>query len=304
MDLILHHFDISPFAEKIRLIMGLKKLSWRSVQIPFVMPKPDLTALTGGYRKTPVLQIGAEIYCDTHRMARELERRFPTPTLFPSGNSGMAMALGHWSDTRFFEPGAGLAMGVNTNIPEPILKDRKAFFNFMNFDTLAEQVPHLYGQLVAQAELVEEQLSDGRKFMFGDQPGWADINAWFPVWMSRANVAPVAEYFAPYKKMALWEARMVAIGHGTRAEMEATDALAIARDTPAAPGSGVAAGEPLSLAADDSVVVEPDDYGRVPVSGKLITLNRHEISINRSDDHAGNVNVHFPRAGYRVQRQG
>src|SRR6185369_1531695 len=73
-ELILHHYDISPYAEKVRLIMGLKRLAWRSVQIPVVMPKPDLTALTGGYRLTPVLQIGADIYCDTRTIARRLER--------------------------------------------------------------------------------------------------------------------------------------------------------------------------------------------------------------------------------------
>ena len=56
-ELILHHYAMSPFAEKIRAILGYKGLSWRSVDIPVVMPKPDLTALTGGYRKTPVLQI-------------------------------------------------------------------------------------------------------------------------------------------------------------------------------------------------------------------------------------------------------
>jgi hypothetical protein len=64
-ELILHHYPTSPFAEKARLLLGFKGLSWRSVHISPVMPKPDLTALTGGYRKTPVLQIGADIYCDT-----------------------------------------------------------------------------------------------------------------------------------------------------------------------------------------------------------------------------------------------
>lgn len=302
MELILHHFDGSPFAEKARLIMGLKKLAWRSVQIPMVPPKPGLTALTGGYRKTPVLQIGAEIFCDTRRIARELERRFPVPTLFPGGNAGMAMALGAWSDTRFFEPGAGLSMGVNTGIPEPILKDRFAFFNFMDFTTLGAEIPHLFGQLLAQAELVEEQLADGRAFLFGDQPGWADINGYFAVWMCRGNIAAVQEYFAPYLCMAAWEARMAAIGHGTRTELDATEALAVARNTAAQPGTGVAPGEPLDLEAGMDVIVEPDDYGRVPVRGRLITLNRREIGINRDDERAGNVNVHFPRAGYRVRR--
>ena len=92
-ELILHHFDWSPYAEKVRVLFGIKGLAWRSVQIPMVMPKPDLTALTGGYRKTPVLQVGADIYCDTNLIARELDRRFPDPPLFPSGGRGLALAL-------------------------------------------------------------------------------------------------------------------------------------------------------------------------------------------------------------------
>ena len=129
--LILHHHDPSPFAEKIRLVMGVKGLAWASVQIPMIMPKPDLTALTGGYRKTPVLQIGADVYCDTALIARELERRYPAPTLFPHGMTGLGYALGQWSDKTFFQPGAGLSMGENKDIPEPVLEDRKAFFNLV-----------------------------------------------------------------------------------------------------------------------------------------------------------------------------
>ncbi len=73
-ELILHHYPTSLFAEKARLMLGFKGLTWRSVTIPSIMPKPDLTALTGGYRRTPVLQAGADIYCDTALMARRLEQ--------------------------------------------------------------------------------------------------------------------------------------------------------------------------------------------------------------------------------------
>ena len=298
---ILHHFDISPFAEKARLIMGLKKLPWHSVQIPLIMPKPELTALTGGYRKTPVLQIGAEIVCDTLRIARELEQRFPEPSLFPGGNSGMAEALSYWSDKSFFEPGAGLSMGVNEEIPEPILADRKAFFNFMDFEKLSEEIPHLYSQLVAHAELIENQLADGRDYLFGTEPGLADINAYFVVWMTRNNVAPVNEYFSPFKNMQAWEQRMANIGHGARSEMDAEQALSIAHDTEPEDGKGIANDDPLKFDQGDDVIVEPDDYGKVPVQGKLITLNSQEISIRRKDERAGEVNVHFPRAGYRLK---
>ena len=81
-ELILHHYDRSPFSEKVRLIFGLKRLEWRSVVQPMVLPKPALTPLTGGLRRIPVLQIGADVYCDTNLIAAELDRRFPDPPLF------------------------------------------------------------------------------------------------------------------------------------------------------------------------------------------------------------------------------
>ena len=56
-DIILHHYPSSPFSEKIRLVLGYKKLAWKSVIIPSIMPKPDVLALTGGYRKTPFMQV-------------------------------------------------------------------------------------------------------------------------------------------------------------------------------------------------------------------------------------------------------
>ena len=32
-EFILHHYAMSPYSEKIRLALGLKRLAWRSVQI-------------------------------------------------------------------------------------------------------------------------------------------------------------------------------------------------------------------------------------------------------------------------------
>ena len=98
-ELILHHYPNSPFAEKIRLILGAKKQSWHSVTIPMIMPKPDLVALTGGYRRTPVMQIGADIYCDTALICDVLEHLAPTPALYPAAQKGMARVLAQ-GDTR------------------------------------------------------------------------------------------------------------------------------------------------------------------------------------------------------------
>jgi glutathione S-transferase len=302
-DLILHHFDLSPFAEKVRVMLGLKRLAWRSVQIPMVMPKPDLTALTGGYRKTPVLQVGADVYCDTRLIAVELERRFPTPTLFPGGSRGLALALSAWSDRAFFDPGAGLSMGLNLKgLPKELMDDRKAFFNFMDFDRLDAEIPHLHAQLRAQADLVEQQLADGRTFLLGEQPSLVDVNAYFPVWMARGHVPTAATIFAACPRMAAWEQRVAALGHGTRSETTAAEAHAIARAATPEPGRGVDPADPLGLAAGQRVVVTPDDYGKVPVEGELVTLALHEVAVRRTDPACGTVVVHFPRIGYRVER--
>jgi glutathione S-transferase len=301
-ELILHHFDFSPFAEKARLVLGLKHLGWSSVQIPMVMPKPELMPLTGGYRKTPVLQIGADIYCDTRLIARELERRFPVPTLFPGGNRGIALALSHWSDTALFEPGAGLSMAMATQVPEEVLADRREFFTFMDFSILAGEVPHLSTQLRANAALLEEQLADGRPYLLGEECGWADITCYFPVWMARTFVPAAGGLLAGNARTHAWEARMRAIGHGDRRELEAAAALAIARSASPDAGRGVEAGDVLGLVAGDIVSVTPADYGKVPVTGELVTLDIEEVAVLRVDAQVGAVVTHFPRLGYRVAR--
>lgn len=301
-DIILHHFDISPFAEKIRLVLGLKKLSWQSVSIPLIMPKPDLTALTGGYRKTPVMQIGADIYCDTQRIAEELEQRFPTPTLFPGNSRAMSCALSQWSDVAFFQPGAGLSMGTNAGLPEDILEDRKAFFNFLDFQSLEAQLPHLYSQFRSHLQLVEDMLADGRAFVLGPEPGWADIQAYFPIWMCRGNIAKAEHLLDALPNLTAWESRVKAIGHGRASAMSAAAAIEVARGSASAAGPALVQDTwPAGMEIGATVTVTPQDYGAVPVAGKLLRLTHRDIAIQRSDPRAGELTVHFPRLGYKVE---
>src|SRR6266853_226733 len=110
--IILHHFEKSPLSEKVRVVFGLKNVAWTSVLISRIMPRPDLMPLTGGYRRTPVMQIGADIYCDTQIIIRELEARFPTPTLFPAGHAGVPWALAMWSDRSYFQNTVNLVFGT------------------------------------------------------------------------------------------------------------------------------------------------------------------------------------------------
>ena len=299
-DLILHHFDASPFAEKVRVALGIKGLAWDSVQIPMVMPKPDLVALTGGYRKTPVLQIGADIYCDTQRIARELDTRFPDAPLLSGRNRALTQVVASWSDQSLFQPGAGLSMGTNLDLPEAVLADRFAFFDFLDREQLPTQVPHLFAQFRAGLQYLEDMLSDGRTFLLGSDPGWADASCYAPVWMCRGNIAGAGQLLECLPFLQSWEQRMLELGHGQQGETTARKAHDVAKSSRSTEQVALAPDRWPQLDEGAAVTVTPEDYGAVPVSGALLRLTQHDIAIRRSDPLVDEVVVHFPRSGYRV----
>ncbi|MEL7313048.1 MAG: glutathione S-transferase family protein, partial [Pseudomonadota bacterium] len=295
-DFILHHHDPSPFAEKIRLIFGLKDLHWGSVQIPMIMPKPDLTALTGGYRKTPVVQCDADVYIDSLLISQEIDRRCPNPPLFPGKMRGLTLALSRWSDKAFFEPGAALSMGENPQVPDAVIEDRKNFFNFMDFSKLSESLPAARFQLQAQLAILESALT-GCDYLDGDSPGYTDVLGWFPVWMVRNNVPSADTLLAPFANIAAWSERMTTIGHGKREDIDASGAIERASaSTPS--DAGVVDDNPFALSRGDRVVVFADDYGKDEMEGELLHLDHHKITIRRHDDRTGAVNLHAPASGF------
>lgn len=298
-DYILHHFDASPFAEKIRLVFGVKALSWSSVEIPMIMPKPDLTALTGGYRKTPVLQIGADIFCDTLLIAQEIERRAPTPSLFPDGARGLSLALGRWSDKAFFEPGAALSMGENPQVPDAVINDRKAFFNFMDFDQLAQSLPAARLQLKAHLSLVNNALNTQTPYLDGATPGYQDILAWFPVWMIEANVPSAKTLLAPFERVRNWSTQMHGVGHGHRSNIDASAAIQTANETTPS-DDGSVYDNPLGLTRGDQVAVYANDYGQERMTGSLLHLDFERITIRREDPRCGALNLHVPVIGFEI----
>ena len=165
--IILHHFDRSPFSEKIRVVFGHKGLSWRSVRIPPIMPKPDLMPLTGGYRRTPVMQIGADVFCDTQIIIREIERRFPSPTLFPPGAAGVPWGLSSWTDRTLFQNAVTLVFGaLGPKVPQAFVEDRSQLRGAkFDLDKMRAAIPQMRDQLRAQLGWIETQLSDGRKWL-------------------------------------------------------------------------------------------------------------------------------------------
>lgn len=306
---VLHHYAFSPYAEKVRTMLGFKHIAWKSVQIPAVMPKPDVVALTGGYRKTPILQIGADIYCDTALIARVLERLAPSPSLFAAGDTLAVQASAHFADTSIFgvtvpiayQPGSGMMkLYLSDASPDYIAnlgKDRAA----MRQGGTARRGPvyECKGLLPGLLALVEAQFKG--PFLFGDQPCVADFslyNALWPLWKPDDTRA----ILDPYPKTKKFVERMAAIGHGKSTEITSAAALEIANSSQPAPLQGAVALETGGIALGGQAQAMPVDSGLDPVKGELLSASGDEIVIRRSDPRAGTVHVHFPRFGYQLSR--
>ena len=300
--IIFHQYDISPFSEKVRVIFGIKGLEWFACDQPVIMPKPDLVALTGGYRKIPVMQIGADIYCDTQIIIRELERRFPSPSIYTGGDKGAGWGFSMWSDRVFFQAGVAIIFGGGTPIAdEAFIKDREKLTG-RPFDIAAMKAaaPLMAEQFRAQLGWLEEQLSDGRDFLMGGSAGLSDAGAYYNLAFVRWTSPMGVKLIEGFPKVSAWEKRMAAIGHGKRSEISREAALDIAKAATSTEAAKADPGEPNGLTPGDKVMVMADDYGRDPIAGELVSSSAQHVAIRRNDPRVGDVVVHFPRAGFLV----
>lgn len=301
-EIIFHHYWTSPFSEKIRVVFGMKGLKWRSVEIPNMMPKPDLMPLTGGYRKTPVMQIGADIYCDTQLIIRTLEERFPEKPVVHHG--GLSYALAFWSDRPFFQATIPLIFGeLGPMLPEAFKKDREKMFpeRPFNYEQMKAAVPAFRDQWRAHAAMINDSLAPQCKFLAGDEPTIADAHCHMNIWFLKNTLSGVADgLLREFPAVAAWYERVKAIGHGQLTPMDSKEALRIAKDSVSSAKAEVDAHDPNGRKPGERVSVMPDDYGRDPVAGDLVYSNAHEIAIKRHDPAVGDVVVHFPRAGFLV----
>jgi len=304
-DLIIHQYDNSPYSEKVRLVLGFKGMQWLAVTVPVIMPKPDLVALTGGYRRAPVLQIGADVYCDSALIVRQLERLRPTPTLYPD-DQPLAEMFAAWADSTLFWTMIPVVMqppGAARMLPDTLPETMKAFVADRAAFTagMRRLTPLDAGvQLVTYLKRIERQLGDARAFLFGPAPSIADFSLAHNVWfMSR--LPPSAAVLAPFVRVHDWFARMSAFGHGRRTPITSERALQIAADA-GRTRAPLEFDATLGIELRRPVAVSAIDYGTDPVVGALVGLTHDEVAVERHDARAGRIVVHFPRIGYQVRK--
>ena len=306
-DLILHHYPTSPFAEKIRLIFGYKQLAWKSVFIPMIMPKPDLTALTGGYRKTPVLQVGADIYCDTALICDVLEHIGPKPTIYPDAVKGAARIVAQWADSALFTAAmaynfqpAGVAQmfaGAPAESVQAFVADRGAMRGGAARMSSADAAATYKSYLRRLANMLH-----GQDFLFGVQPCVADFAAYHPLWFTQERTPALAGILDATPEVKSWMARMQAIGHGTPGKCSAEQALQVAQTSTPATLQGEVFQDEHGIALGSAVVIAADNFGLEPTEGELVAATRTRYTLKRSDERAGTVHVHFPRVGFTLKK--
>ena len=232
-DLILHHYPSSPFAEKVRLMLGYKKLAWKSVIIPMIMPKPEVVALTGGYRKTPVLQIGADIYCDTALIADVLEHLQPEPSLYPEPSKGMGRTLAQWADTTLFwtamaynfQP-AGTAQvfaGAPPEAAKAFAEDRQAMRQGMPRMPAADATAAYKSYLRRMSDMLDDW-----PFLLGALPSIADFAAYHPLWFTQTRTPAMAGILNATPAVLAWMDRMAGMGHASFEKCSALEAITLA----------------------------------------------------------------------------
>lgn len=298
----LHHYEASPYAEKIRLMFGLASQPWGSVITSPYPPRPDVDLLAGGYRRIPVAQVGADVFCDTALIAAELAGLTGRGELAPTVADPAAQALagraegevffaaitsapplkllgkllssvGPLGTVRFIRDRAGMMKGASSQPPQGAAAGR------------------LFDAFLAD---LDAHLAD-RDWLGGDRPDYADFCAYHPLWLAQSVGG--ATTLPRHAKVPAWMGRMAALGQGDRREMTPAQALEAAgecapRPLPDDAGSHEALGGEVTIA--------PDDYGRIGVTGTLVAATGERYILARETERLGTVHVHFPREGYEL----
>jgi glutathione S-transferase len=303
--MLLHHYPNSPFAEKIRSFLGYKKVKWTSVVQPMMMPKPDMQLLTGGYRRIPILQIGADVYCDTALMVNVVEKHYPSSPTLSNGTQAASAIIAQWADSTLFPTAmafnfspAGAQWFFRDTAPEQakaFSDDRKAMRGGAARMAPAEATPAYLTYLKRISNLLGDQA-----FLFGQTPTIADFSCYHPLWFTW-RVPPLKVVFEATPNLGPWIERMMAFGQFPSADtLSPNQALSVAKaSTPIALPK--AHTDYHGLALGDAVTVTAESFGLETTTGRIVNGTPDSFTIARETESTGLVHVHFPRIGFVIK---
>ena len=299
---ILYHYLASPYSEKLRLALGVTGIQWGSVIVPAQPPRPSLDIFLSGYRRIPVLQIGAHFYCDSALAFDALAG--VSDRLKPAGPLSKADELlrRHAEDRIFFAViAAASPISVLRLLAQDLglfglfrfLKDRSGMMKGSTVEKLSQR---------AAARLVEDfvmQLNGLLKqdqFLGGAHAGYLDLCCYHPLWMASVINRETLSALSPLVQA--WMRRIAALGHGRSvlvSERQIYDRVTGDRFQDFV-------GELSGAFARDSLVsVRPTDYARDSTEGHLVFMDEHQCVIKRNLPSGDAVFLHFPISGFEVR---
>ncbi|WP_321893429.1 glutathione S-transferase family protein [Paraburkholderia tropica] len=299
--LILHHYSLSPYAAKTRMVLNYKKLPWRSVEVPMIMPKPLLGALTGGWRMVPVLQEGADIYLDSKLIVERLEQLGPSPSIFASTDPVREAALSQWGQSVFMD-GVRLSL-CEGRLPAPFLDDRRQIVpdGLLDINAAQAAIPSLTERVRSLIVLAERQLQDGRHYLCGETASLVDFSAWVSLGPALKRKS-AAIMFAGCEKVLQWLERVAAYDHCTGVPMTGEEAIEVAAKSNPDLSTGTIGNDPNGYGVGEHIRFSSSEYRCEPVAGEVLRTTASTISVVRHDSVVGDVVVHFPRDMMDVER--
>jgi glutathione S-transferase len=283
-------------------MFGYCDVQWQSVISPAMPPRSIVDPLAGGYRRIPVMQVGADIFCDSKLIAAELARSCNKPELSFESCGQEISEYSHYVDTVVF------MAGVQTSTPlkavmtvfklfSPLqaikfIKDRAGLRKASSGRPLGrERALKLIGDHYAD---MESKLADN-KFLFANTPTIADFSAYHNLWFK--NLSDGSKPLAGHQNVNAWFKRMSKIGHGDRSSATKRTAFDSAksqapRDIP----ENMKKAEHIG----HKVEIGPSDYAKDSVIGVLVGGDQSRWILARETTQFGTVHVHFPTQGFDI----
>lgn len=301
---IFHHYPQSPIAEKIRITFGIMGMEWQSVQIPRIPPKPLLMPLTGGYRRTPVLQLGADIFCDSQAIAWQLGLQNSNAPAYQLSNKSLELILGSFGEAILFSLSVRVVLTTSMGkAPEEFIKDRGSLYFEPGWtvEEMKNSLPSILLQLQAAFDLINHHLLENGPFINGDIPTYSDAVVQHCVWFLCGRWEGGIDFIKPFDAVCKQREAIASLGHGISHDISAEQALETAtKNIPNAP-MGINCKFTGGLRRGQRVKIRPNGRTSDPdVIGALRYLDETVIIIDYEHEETGQVAIHFPVLGYQI----
>ncbi|CAK3918861.1 glutathione s-transferase like [Lecanosticta acicola] len=296
---VIHYdYDFSPYGQKTKMLLKAAGIDYHKVDVPAVLPRPELEKLGITYRRIPVLAVGKDVYADSDLIFQVVTKKLAPGKVpaSPADDAYNAWGKQVFSDILSLIPGEVLTDGF--------VKDRAAVFPFLKRPDILTLRPSGLAQFRQRMMQIENEfLSHGGPFIGGNKLSLADIHVMWPVkWVLNELNAKAEPGVGKNDFPKTWKLAesLPTFEPPVLSADDAAKTITGAQYTANGPSS-VQNGDPLGLAAGTPVNVESfdTDPGAHPQAGKLFATSDEETVIELKDG----VRLHFPRIGYVVRDQ-